>query len=144
MCMLTQNEREKFFMGELIEELRRVETIIRKEPNIDKKMYYLSATFGMTARTYRYSFSKEVLITDLLLHGIYNMMMERIVALKSGDQAVIPDPAALDLICDGLKALADGFESGGDIFEPLKKIVVVGFSFTGPGNYLKEKGDLKF
>lgn len=142
--MLTQDEREKFFMGELIEELRRVETMVRNAPNIDKKMYYLSAVHGMTARTYRYSFSKEVLVSDLLLQGVYNMMLERINALKSGDQAVIPDQKALDSICDRLKDLADSFESGGDIFEPLMKIVVIGFSFTGPGNYLKEKGDLKF
>jgi hypothetical protein len=142
--MLTQDEREEFFRAELIGELRRVETMVRNAPNIDKKMYYLSAAYGVTARTYRYSFSKEVLISDLLLHGVYNMMLERITALKSGDQAIIPDPAALDLICDGLKDLADSFESGRDIFEPLKKIVVIGFSFTGPGNYLKEKGELKF
>jgi len=42
--------------------------------------------------------------------------------LKSEDQAIIPNQAALDLICDGLRDLANGFESGGDTFGPLKKI----------------------
>jgi hypothetical protein len=138
-----QHEREDFFKRELIDELRRVETKVRQAPTIEKKAYYFSAAYGITNRTYRYSFSKDVFVADLLLNGTYNMVMERINALKSGDQNVIPDPSVFEKICDGLRDLANNLESGESIFDPLKDIVTAGYSMTGSGNYLKEKGILR-
>jgi len=84
--MPTQPDREEFFRKELVEELRRVETLIRQAPTLEKKAYYFSAAYGITNRTYRYSFSKDVLVADLLLQGVYNMIMERINAIRSGNQ----------------------------------------------------------
>jgi hypothetical protein len=135
--------REELFRKELVDELRRVEAMIRQEPSVEKKIYYFSAAYGITSRTYKYSFSKEILLTDLILQGAYNMLTERLQLLKSGDKNVIPEPLIFDKICDGLKALADGFESGSSIYEPLEAIITAGFAITGPGNYLREKGDLK-
>jgi hypothetical protein len=137
--MLTQHDREDFFKKELVEELRRVETMIRQAPTIEKKAYYFSAAYGVTNRTYRYSFSKDVLLADLLLQGVYNMIMERINAVKSGNQTVLPDPALFELIADGIRDLANSFEKGESILEPIENIVTIGFTFTGAGNYLLEK-----
>ena len=117
--------------------------MVRQTPSIEKKIYYFSAAYGITNRTYRYSFSKDVLIADLLLSGVYSMMMERLSALRSGDQNVVLDQFIFEKICDGLRDLANCFESGESIFGPLKDIVTAGFSETGAGNYLREKGKLK-
>ncbi|MDM7940299.1 MAG: hypothetical protein QUS07_08155 [Methanothrix sp.] len=138
-----QSQRDDFFRKELVEELRRVENLVRLEPSIEKKIYYFSASYGITERTYRYSFSKEVLVADLLLHGVYNMMTERLSLIKSGNNTVPINPIVFERICDGLRDLANSFESGEGIFEALGTITVAGFSMTGPGNYLREKGDLK-
>jgi hypothetical protein len=123
--------------------LRVVEKKIREEPALEKKIYYLSAAYGITGRTYKYSFSNEILIADLILQSAHNMLTERLQLLKSGDKNVIPEPLIFEKICEGLKALADGFESGSSIYEPLGAIIVASFAVTGPGNYLREKGDLK-
>lgn len=139
----TQDERTEFFKKELVEELRRVEKMVREAPSVPKKLYYLSAAHGVTNRTFRYSFSKDVLITDLLLTGVFNMLNERIMAISSGDQNVIPDPLIFEKICDGLRDLANCFEKNESILEPIENIVTMGYSVTGPGNYLKEKGLLK-
>lgn len=138
-----QHEREDLFKKELVGELRRVEILVRQAPSIEKKAYYFSAAYGITNRTYRYSFSQDVLIADLLLNGTYNMIMERIAALRSGDQNIIPDQLVFEKICDGLRDLANCLESGESIFDPLKNITTAGFSITGAGNYLREKGLLK-
>jgi hypothetical protein len=136
-------QREEFFRKELVAELRRVETMIRQEPSLEKKIYYFSATYGITSRTYKYAFSKEVLLTDMLLQGTYNMLNERLQLMKAGDKNVIPDASIFDKICDGIKDLANGFETSDNVFEPLKTIVTAGFIATGPGNYLYEKGDIE-
>jgi len=133
------HDREDFFRKELVEELRRVETLIRQAPTPEKKAYYFSAAYGITNRTYRYSFSKDVLVADLLLQGVYNMIMERINAIKSGNQTILPDPKAFELIADGVRDLANRFESGESILEPMEHIATIGFAFTGAGNYLLEK-----
>lgn len=138
--MPAQHERDEFFKRELVEELRRVEALVRGAPTLEKKTYYFSASYGITNRSYRYSFSKDVLVADILLQAVYNMIMERIAAMKSGDQNVIPDQLVFDKICDGLRDLANNIESGESIFEPLETIVTAGFALTGAGNYLREKG----
>ncbi|NBJ15741.1 MAG: hypothetical protein FNP40_09250 [Dehalobacter sp. 4CP] len=138
-----QLQREEFFRRELVEELRRVENMVRQEPSEEMKIYYFSAAYGITNRTYRYSFSKEILIADLLLNGAYNMMNERLNLLKGGNKTVAIDPLIFEKVCDGLRDLADCFESGEDVFEPLKTIIGAAFALTGPGNYLKVKGDLQ-
>ena len=135
-------EREDFIRKELVEELRRVENLVRNEPSIEKKIYYLSAAYGVTSRTYRYSFSKDVLIADLIIQGAYNMQTERLQLLKRGDKNVIPDPIVFEKICDGLRDLALAFESGSSVLEPLELIITAAFAVTGPGNYLREKGQL--
>jgi hypothetical protein len=127
----------------LVDELRRVAALVRQAPSIEKKAYYFSAAYGITNRTYRYSFSKEVLVADLLLTGVYNMLMERLNAIKAGNQNVLPEPLVFEKICDGLIDLANRIESNESIFEPLANIAAAGFSVTGAGNYLKEKGELK-
>jgi hypothetical protein len=71
------------------------------------------------------------------------MLKERVQLLKTGDQNVVPDQLVFDKICDGLKDLANSFETGGSVLEPLGTIVTAGFAVTGPGNYLREKGDMK-
>lgn len=137
------SQRESLFRKELVGELRRVEDMIRREPSLEKKIYYFSAAYGITNRTYRYSFSKDVLLADLLLNGIYNMMIERQNIIRGGNTTVSFDPLIMEKICDGLRDLAKNFESGESILEPLKTIAAAGFALTGPGNYLKEKGDLQ-
>jgi len=134
--------REEFFKKELIEELRRVEALIRREPSIEKKIYYFSGAYGATSRTYRYVFSKEILIADILLQSTYNMLKERLQLLRSGDRNVSPDGIIFDKICDGLKDLANNIESGNSIIGPLETIVTAGFVATGPGNFMREKGDV--
>lgn len=47
---------EDFFRRELVQELRRVENLMRRESSIEKKVYYFSAAYGVTSRTFRYSF----------------------------------------------------------------------------------------
>jgi hypothetical protein len=81
-------------------------------------------------------------MADILLNGVYNMMAERLNMVKSGNNTVPINPLVLEKICDGLRDLANSFESGGSILEPLGTIVAAGFSMTGPGKYLQEKGDL--
>jgi hypothetical protein len=136
-------EREDFFRKELIEELRLVESKMREEPTLERKIYYFSAAFGITGRTYKYVFSKDVLLADIVLQNVYNMLNEHMSRLKSGDKNSLPNPVVFEQLCDGIRDLANGFESGSNVIGPLENIATAGFSTTGAGNYLLEKGLIK-
>ena len=134
---------ESFFKKELVKELRYVELLMKKDNDIEKKIYYFSAAYGITNRTLRYAFTPDYLLADLVLNSAYQGLVQRIGMLKSGDSTVQIEPAHFESIEQGLKDLADAFEKDTPILEPLETIFTASYSLSGPGNYLREKGMLK-
>ncbi len=136
---------EKFYRKELVEELRVVENLMRKEQTIEKKLYYYSAAYGATSRSYRNSFARDILLTDLVLNNSYNLLNERVNALKAGvkvvDFSVVQK--SIEKVQEGLKLLIDKLESKGNIQGALEMILTASYATTGNGNYLLERGELK-
>ncbi len=135
-------QHEAYFKKELVKELRNIANLINKEKNIEKKIYYFSAAYGITSRTFRYAFSRDILLADLVLNTSYHSLSDRFQRARSGDTTVPCDEKVFESLVDGLKGLADAFEGNLSILEPLKLIATASFSITGPGNYLREKGEL--
>ena len=117
---------------------------MRRESSVEKKIYYFSAAYGITSRTFRYSFSKDFLLADFVLQGAYNLLTDRLNRLKAGDKTVPLDEILFEEICDGLKLLADRIESKDNLQNALEKILAAAYVTTGPGNYLREKNDIIF
>ena len=125
-----------------MQELRRVENLMRRESSVEKKIYYFSAAYGITSRTFRYSFSNDILLADFVLQGAYNLLKDRLNRLKAGDKTVQLDDIIIERICDGLKLLADRIESRDNLQNALETILSAAYVTTGPGNYLREKNDI--
>lgn len=136
-------QHENFFRREMVQELRRVENLMRRESSLEKKIYYFSAAYGVTSRTFRSSFSKDILLADFVLQGAYNILMDRLNRLKTGDKTVPLNEDSFEVICNGLKLLADKFDARENIQDALEIILTTAYATTGPGNYLREKGDIK-
>jgi len=132
-----------YFRKELVKELRRVESLMKKEQSVEKKIYYLSAAYGITSRTFRYSFSSDVLLADFALNTAYGLLLDRFNHMRAGEQAVKIEDWHFEKICEGLRLLAERFEAMENIQEPLELIVTAAFCATGPGNYLFEKGEIE-
>jgi hypothetical protein len=132
-------QHDDFFRRELVQELRRVENLMRHESSVEKKIYYFSAAYGITSRTFRYSFTKDFLLADFVLQGAYNLLTDRLNRLKAGDKTVPLDDILFEEICDGLKLLADKVESKDNLQNVLETILTAAYVTTGPGNYLREK-----
>ena len=135
-------QHDDFFRRELVQELRRVENLMRRESSVEKKIYYFSAAYGITSRTFRYSFSNDILLADFVLQGAYNLLKDRLNRLKTGDKTVQLDDIIIERICDGLKLLADRIESKDNLQNALETILKAAYATTGPGNYLREKNDI--
>jgi len=133
---------DRFFRKELAKELNRVESLMKKESSVEKKIYYFSAAYGATSRTFRYSFSRDVLLADFVLQTCYNLLVDRVNRIKNGDNTIQVDNIHFEKICEGLKILAERLEKEENIQEPLELLITATFSTTGPGNYIREKGEL--
>src|SRR3989304_2145073 len=107
---------EDFFKKELVRELRLVEALMKKEENIEKKIYLFSGAYGITSRTYRYSFSDDVLLADLVLMSGYQSLVDRFQRIKNGDTTVKFEDIHFKKIEEGLRLLADAFEKNESIF----------------------------
>ena len=132
-----------YFKKELVKELRLVDKKINSTDNIEKKNYFFSAAHGITSRTFRYSFSRDVLLADFVLQTAYGLIGERLQRIKQGDSTVNVTNEHFLLIGKGLRILADNFEKQENIQNAIELILTTAFSTTGPGNYLVEKGELK-
>lgn len=135
---------KRFFEKEIIKELKLIETSMKNEENPERKNYLFSGAYGIMGRTYRFEFSRDLLLCEMVLNQSYAMMADWIMRIKSGDQATKYDPSTFEKIEEGLKNLADCFENEKSILEPLELILTAAFSISGPGNYLKEKGMISF
>ncbi len=136
-------QREDFFRRELVDELRRVAKYMENEPDVEKKIYLFSAAYGITSRTLRYAFSKDVLLADVVLNTAYNILLDRYKRIQGGEKIIEITGEHFAKLCVALKELANRFEEGESIQKPLEDIIAVAFSLTGPGNYLKFKGELE-
>ena len=134
---------KEFFKKELIKELKFVEVSMKKEEDIERKIYLFSAAYGITSRTYRYNFSNDVLLADLVLNNSYQALFDRAQRIKTGDTTVKLEQIHFEKIEEGLRQLVKAFEEGESILEPLETILTSTFSTSGSGNYLREKGLLK-
>jgi hypothetical protein len=135
-------KRDDFFRKELATELRLIENLVRNEPSMEKKIYYFSAAYGITGRTFRYSFSKDVLLADFVLTQVYSLLLDGFNQLRAGSEVIQLDSLHVEKICDALKELAYKLEACENIQEPLQEMLATGFSIRGPGLYLTEKGSL--
>jgi hypothetical protein len=133
---------EAFFKKELVKELRNVANLMKMEKDPEKKIYYFSAAYGITSRTLRYAFSRDVLLADLVLNVSCNTILKRFQRIRAGEGIIPLDETIFDCLVQGLKDLADAFESDAPLLEPLELITAAMFSATGPGHYLREKGEL--
>lgn len=134
---------KRFFEKEIVKELRLIEAMMKKEDNPERKNYMFSAAYGIMSRSYRYEFSRDVLLCEFVLNQSHTLMADWINRLKTNDQAIKCDPIIFEKIEEGLKSLADCFENEKSILEPLELILTVAYSTSGSGNYLREKGMIK-
>lgn len=137
-------KKEEFIKNELIEELKNVSLLIEKEKNVEKKIYYFSAAYGITSRTFRYTYNDDYVLADCVLNVAYNGFLDRINRIKGGDPNIKIEEIHFTRLSEGLNELAEAFEKDESILEPLKKIMSTAFSVSGPGNYIREKGMMNF
>ncbi len=144
--MAKKESRDEFFKKELIIELTEIVNLMRNENNLEKKLYYYSAAFGITQRTFKYIYSKDILLMDTIFSSSFNLLIERLTHIKNHDLLVPGDVLnkAVLYITDQLDEIVKKLGSGKNTIENLENILTAAYSTTGNGNYLLERGILNY
>lgn len=121
----------------LLKELAFVIQKVNEEVDVDRKMYFLSATHGAIGRVLRYYLQNELLIAYNVLSVSYSMLLDRINRVKAGDNVVQISDDLIKQMVDYLSEFANAIEKNESTYPALEKIIRLAHSTTGPGHYVE-------
>lgn len=120
---------------------------MREEESPFSKLYYLSVFFSETNRVLNTHWDRDLLLLHDVVHLTHTVVSARLEAMKVGAQEPISMPGNIfDLLTTAAADLANFVETGGDrerLCEILGRFSELGYSTTGNGYYLFEKGTIK-
>lgn len=110
---------------------------MREERNIQKKIYFFSASYVALERSMRYSLDPQLLLTHAVLRICYNSLGSRLNAIAQGD-IVIEMPENFDeKLIEYLTELRNEIAENKDTYQTLEKFIHLAYQTTGAGYYTK-------
>jgi len=130
----------------IIEELNNVAIKMKESDDITEKMYFFSAAYGMVHRIFNLEFNPTLVLIHTILNTAYSTISGRIEAATRGQDRAVKIPKRLfDGLQETIMDIADNIskDDENELFKNLQKIANLGYSTTGNGYYLFQKGMLK-
>lgn len=138
--ILTANKEHKAI---IIKELEFILGKMDQAKNIDEKIYFFSAIQGLFNRILNLDYTENLLVAFFATNDAYTTLQQRLTANKQGDIGAKLTENQLAKLSEITKELLKQVVDDGDIDLVLRKYFVLGYSATGNGYYLMEKGILK-
>lgn len=108
---------------------------IQEEENIRKKLYYFSAIYGVVERIMRLHLEPQLVLVHAVLNLTYNSLMGLVQSRERGDIARELPPNLTETLVEYLTKLRNELAEDKDTYKTLQKIILLGYSATGPGYY---------
>ncbi len=108
-----------------------------EETDLVKKLYYYSAVRSTLERTLRFYFDKELLLAHVIADVSYQMINDRVVHLKAGDNNVPLPKEAFDMLKEGVYELKQAIEKDETTYPALEKLMEIAYLASGPGFYTR-------
>lgn len=124
----------------LLDEIAFAKKKITEESNLNSKIYYYSAIFGMTRRILNLNFDPQLQFMDFVLTVTYQYMLARLNAIKGGDTTIPLQASFFDDLIYCLEQLEEKIENNEDTYPILQKIVNLTSLTEGNGYYLSQRG----
>jgi hypothetical protein len=126
----------------ILDEINYALTMMEKAHDIERKLYYFSAIYGVTQRVFNSEYDEDLVCMHSVLNQAYGSFRSRIRAFKSGDIAVPVSEQQIKKLIKLAKDLGKRIKSKESIDDILKAFVVLSYTTTGNGYYLLERGKL--
>lgn len=128
----------------IVNEFKYVAKKIREEKQLNQKSYYFSGAYGVVNRIFNIEFDPTLVFIHGVLQSSQNNINTFVERILSGQERNIQiTEKHFEGLAKALEDLSDKIEKGKDLSMPLQKISNIGYSATGNGYYLYQKGVLK-
>jgi hypothetical protein len=139
-AILTANKEHKFV---IIKELEFILGKMDQAKNPDEKIYFFSAVQALFNRILNLDYTENLLIAFHATNDAYIAFQQRFAANKQGDIGAMLTENHLTKLSEITKELLKQIVDDENIDSVLRKFLVLGYSATGNGYYLMQKGILK-
>ena len=140
--MKISNENKKI----IVDEFEKVFELMNSTKNAREKLFYFSATYAMVSRILNIEYDPMLILIHSILLSTYSNMNSFLNNVASNRDTFYSIPKNyFDIIESNFKNITKAIDSNDEpnIYKALKKFSVLGYIFTGNGNYLYKKGTLK-
>jgi hypothetical protein len=127
----------------LVEEINQAAELMSQTNNIQEKIYYFSAVFGIAHRIMNIEFDPELGFIHHVTNNAYNIINSTLALMSQGHSLPTFPPEFFDKIQSLLTDLASYINDGKHTYPILENISNLAYSATGNGYYLYKKGSLK-
>lgn len=128
----------------LVDELRLVAKKVADEIDVRKKIYFFSAAHAMVYRIFNINFDPELVLIHLALNSTHGIVQNLHTLIERGDEKVIQIPDDFfDKLASLTEELATAIDEDKNIYGVLQKMAIIGYSLSGNGYYLYQKGAIK-
>lgn len=124
----------------LIDEIKFVLAQMKSEENPKSKLYYFSGAYGILDRIFNIEFDPDLVFAHFVLSSTYNIINSRLEI--TGKVVEIPENL-FDRLFEITEELLTAIKQEKNLYEVLKKFMLLGYITTGNGYYLYKKGLLK-
>lgn len=122
-------------------------TKMQETNDIVQKVYFFSAFYGETQRVLNWEWDRDLALMFVVLHDAYQQLTVRLQASDRIGPGKFP-AGLFDALTQVAQDLTNYVSAGQDNDEEfaslLGRIAELGYAVTGNGNYLYEKGLIKF
>jgi len=117
---------------------------MKRENDDRKKLYYFSGIFGVIPRVFNFEYDPQLVFIHGVLEITYQQINNRLTLYSQGDKTAKLADNILDKLYLYTSQMAERIEKNEkDVYDLLEKIMILGYSTTGNGYYLYEKGTIK-
>lgn len=124
----------------LVSEIKFVIKKMKSEEDLPRKLYYFSGLHGAIARIFNIEFDPDLVFAHMVTNMAYNAINSR---LANPDKVIQIPPEIFDKLIETIEEFKNVIEKSENLYEVLKKFVLLGFVTSGNGYYLYQRKLLK-
>ena len=131
----------------IVDEFRTILELMKNTSNVNEKLFYFSATYGMVSRILNIDYDSLLILIHSVLtstHSSINSLLNNIV---NNSFAFFSIPKNyFEMIEENLKEITLAIDKNNEtkIYKVLEKFSVLAYISIGNGNYLYKRGIIKF
>jgi len=133
----------KNMRNKIIAEIEHVISSMQKNNDPFKKLYFFSGIHGILNRVFNIEYDSELVYIHHVVFAVHSGFVARMDAIRKGETAIFLDESYFEKLTSLSITLKDKIAQDEDVNDTLKDFIILLYTTTGNGYYLKDKKVIK-